>query len=167
MARQSLLRRGGSPAPVSHQNPRAPPPPGSQSRGTSPGSSVAPYRGDRSRHVSPVSHCFCFLPDREVLGSQGKALSCCALGRGPSLLSSRSTAGVRAGRPPSPCFPPGHCGYLSSRQIFCQSTWLGLIFRRQRVHTQRHTALAAALSPAMCLADGARNPRPGGLGLIE
>lgn len=73
---------------------RTPPPlASSQSGGPSPGSSVAPYRGDRSRHVSPVSHCFCFLPDREVLGSQGK--SSLPLPR-RGALSSRSTAGVRA-----------------------------------------------------------------------
>lgn len=79
--RQSLLRRGGS-APVSHHsgrkkkthaNAHAPPPLPWTIGGTSPGSSVAPYRGDRSRIVSPVSHCFCFLPDREALGAKGSS----------------------------------------------------------------------------------------------
>lgn len=116
LGRQSLLRRGGS-APVSHHlgknkphaHAHAPPPLPWTAGGTSPGSSVAPYRGDRSRIVSPVSHCFCFLPDREVLGAKGSSrlLRAGSWGTLCFLFTSRSTAGVRARDHLSPCFPLG------------------------------------------------------------
>lgn len=128
-----LLRRGGS-APVSHQNPRPrPPPPRACNRwGASPGSSVAPYRGDRSRMSAQFPTVFVFSPTGRPLGAKESRLSLCALGRG-ALFCRPAPPRVYAPKATFPMFPPWALWVpVKSADFSCQLTWLGLILRGQR-----------------------------------
>lgn len=136
------------------ENPRAPLPPGLQTGegGTSPDSSVAPYRGDRSRYVSPVSHCFCFLPDREVLGSQGNALPLSPrAGPWGPFFSRPAPPRVHAPKATFPMFPPWALWVPVKSADFLPVDVAGSQIQETKRHRDTETHRMAAALSSLCL----------------